>query len=96
MPGGKIFNNDILVHGMLDRNRALDGDLVVVELLPQPQWMILEQDIIEKGLIGPIILGEATGLSVFPMVKFTLTSCCSCPCKVGNAASQYAALKYLS
>ncbi|XP_060081062.1 DIS3-like exonuclease 1 [Ylistrum balloti] len=31
-------DSDILVHGMSNRNRAVHGDLVVVELLPRSQW----------------------------------------------------------
>ncbi|XP_069126738.1 DIS3-like exonuclease 1 [Argopecten irradians] len=30
--------SDILIHGMSSRNRAVHGDLVVVELLPRSQW----------------------------------------------------------
>merc|ERR1719334_2474746 len=30
--------NDILIAGNADRNRAIDGDIVVVELLPKSEW----------------------------------------------------------
>ena len=30
--------SDILISGMAARNRAVHGDLVVVELLPKTQW----------------------------------------------------------
>lgn len=31
-------NSDILISGMTARNRAIHGDLVVVEMLPRSQW----------------------------------------------------------
>ncbi|XP_029646504.1 DIS3-like exonuclease 1 [Octopus sinensis] len=34
----KSGNTDILIHGMPHRNRAIHGDLVVVELLPKSEW----------------------------------------------------------
>lgn len=30
--------SDILISGMVARNRAVHGDLVVVEMLPKSQW----------------------------------------------------------
>lgn len=40
---------DILVKGMEDRNRAFDGDLVAIELLPESEWKPLKTD---KGKEG--------------------------------------------
>lgn len=34
----KHDDSDILIHGMAHRNRAIHGDIVVVELLPQSEW----------------------------------------------------------
>lgn len=34
----KHDESDILIHGMAHRNRAIHGDIVVVELLPQSEW----------------------------------------------------------
>ncbi len=30
--------SDILISGMVDMNRAMDGDVVAVEVLPEDQW----------------------------------------------------------
>lgn len=34
---------DILIMGMSSRNRAVHGDLVVVEILPRSQWLARSQ-----------------------------------------------------
>lgn len=31
---------DIFLDGIVARNRALDGDIVVVQVLPQDQWKV--------------------------------------------------------
>lgn len=36
--GSDSVGQDILISGRVDMNRALDGDVVVVELLPEAQW----------------------------------------------------------
>jgi hypothetical protein len=58
VPGGKLFRNDILISGMIDRNRALDTDLVVVEPKPREEWIVLGDDIMEKGFLAPIVYGD--------------------------------------
>ncbi|XP_021369057.1 DIS3-like exonuclease 1 isoform X3 [Mizuhopecten yessoensis] len=42
-------DSDILIHGMSSRNRAVHGDLVVVELLPRSQWQGRSNVIREEG-----------------------------------------------
>lgn len=37
VPSDKL-DNDILIKGWINRNRAIDGDLVAVELFPEDQW----------------------------------------------------------
>lgn len=32
------LNSDVLIGGMRHRNRAIHGDVVAVELLPQSEW----------------------------------------------------------
>lgn len=46
---------DILVKGMEDRNRAFDGDLVAIELLPDAEWKPLKTEKGEesKSLVKP-------------------------------------------
>jgi hypothetical protein len=40
--------NYIQVSGILNRNRALDGDLVAIELNDETEWNVLKDQIIEK------------------------------------------------
>ncbi|GAB6019956.1 DIS3-like exonuclease 2 [Chamberlinius hualienensis] len=42
VPGGQM---DICLGGIVDRNRALNGDVVVVQLKPTNQWRILYSDL---------------------------------------------------
>ena len=59
VPGGKLSTNDVIVLGMINRNRALDSDQVVVALEPKTAWVILEQDIEEQHVLSSIVLGAA-------------------------------------
>ena len=36
--GSESIGDEILIHGRGNMNRAFDGDIVVVELLPEDQW----------------------------------------------------------
>ncbi|KAL3629670.1 Exosome complex exonuclease RRP44 A [Castilleja foliolosa] len=36
--GSESIGDEIIIHGRSNMNRAFDGDIVVVELLPQDQW----------------------------------------------------------
>ncbi|XP_062570855.1 DIS3-like exonuclease 1 [Saccostrea cucullata] len=50
----KEDDRDILIHGMSCRNRAIHGDLVVVEMLPRSEWrgrsnVIKESQEVEEG-----------------------------------------------
>ncbi|OCT57621.1 DIS3-like exonuclease 2 isoform X2 [Xenopus laevis] len=38
---------DIFIDGVVSRNRALNGDVVVVKLLPREQWKVLKTDVCE-------------------------------------------------
>ncbi|KAJ8393169.1 hypothetical protein AAFF_G00068520 [Aldrovandia affinis] len=40
---------DIFLDGMLARNRALNGDVVVVEVLPREQWKVVKSDTDGEG-----------------------------------------------
>ena len=37
--------SDVLLKGIFDRNRALDGDIVVVEVKPREEWEIMHEKI---------------------------------------------------
>ncbi|XP_012259938.2 DIS3-like exonuclease 2 [Athalia rosae] len=39
---------DLLIHGLLDRNRALEGDLVVVKINPMEKWHGLQTSRVQK------------------------------------------------
>ncbi|XP_043819915.1 DIS3-like exonuclease 2 isoform X2 [Dromiciops gliroides] len=40
---------DIFIDGVVARNRALNGDVVVVELLPQDRWKVIKTDDSDRG-----------------------------------------------
>ncbi len=48
--GGGINGKDICVPTFEMRNRALDGDTVVVEKHPRAMWTIMEKDALRKGV----------------------------------------------
>ena len=59
--GSESVGQDILIAGRVAMNRALDGDIVAVELLPEEQWVRCSQKARPSGL--PDILthpGQAT------------------------------------
>ncbi|MBZ3884185.1 DIS3-like exonuclease 2 [Sciurus carolinensis] len=41
-------DRDIFIDGVVARNRALNGDLVVVKLLPEEQWKVIKPEISDK------------------------------------------------
>ncbi|XP_037704406.1 DIS3-like exonuclease 2 isoform X3 [Choloepus didactylus] len=41
-------DRDIFIDGVIARNRALNGDLVVVELLPEEQWKVIKPESNDK------------------------------------------------
>ena len=52
------YESDILISGMLARNHAIHGDVVVVEILPRSQWtgrsLALTQAVSEGRTISAI------------------------------------------
>lgn len=44
---------DIFLDGIVARNRALNGDVVVVQILPQDQWKVGRYITIDLGLTSP-------------------------------------------
>ncbi|XP_074045758.1 DIS3-like exonuclease 2 isoform X4 [Macrotis lagotis] len=42
-------NRDIFIDGVVARNRALNGDVVAVELLPKDRWKVIKTDDNDKG-----------------------------------------------
>ncbi|ANZ76986.1 BA75_03460T0 [Komagataella pastoris] len=49
-----IFPKPILVRGRQNMNRATNGDLVVVELLPKSQWVAPSNDIVDESTLGNV------------------------------------------
>lgn len=39
------FKRDIAILGLLNRNRALNGDVVAIEILPREKWTVMEEEI---------------------------------------------------
>ncbi|XP_043926615.1 DIS3-like exonuclease 2 isoform X2 [Protopterus annectens] len=54
---------DIFIDGITSRNRALNGDIVVVKLLPRSQWKVIDKGVEEqdfssvslKPAVGPVL-----------------------------------------
>ena len=51
IPGLK---RDVLLEGMLNRNRALNGDVVALEIFPREKWKIMTEELDYNGLTGKI------------------------------------------
>ena len=47
--GSESIGDEIVIHGRTNMNRAFDGDIVVVELLPQDQWHAEKSRIVDEG-----------------------------------------------
>lgn len=47
--GGDQFPRDVKIPSLVLRNRALEGDIVVVALDPQSEWLVLEKDAANEG-----------------------------------------------
>ena len=69
VPGGALTKNDIIITGLADRNRALDGDTVVVELNPRSDWLVLEQDILDHHAIHDILLPGASSCGIHGIAR---------------------------
>ncbi len=48
----------MLIVGLPARNRAMDGDTVVVSVHGAGQWGVLAQDLEEAGLVNSVLLGS--------------------------------------
>ncbi|CAO2834115.1 unnamed protein product [Amaranthus hypochondriacus] len=46
--GSESIGDEIVIHGRTNMNRAFDGDIVVVELLPQDQWHDEKSKIVDE------------------------------------------------
>ena len=44
------LGRDVLIEGMLRRNRALNGDVVALEILPKDDWKIMKEELNYNGL----------------------------------------------
>lgn len=55
--GSESIGDEIVIHGRTNMNRAFDGDIVAVELLPQDQWHVGESSTIaDDGILLDIML----------------------------------------
>jgi len=53
VPCPSLSTNDVAIDGLEERNRALEGDIVVVELFAKSQWQILQKDAERSGVALP-------------------------------------------
>ncbi|XP_056421507.1 DIS3-like exonuclease 2 isoform X2 [Hyla sarda] len=45
---------DIFIDGVVSRNRALNGDIVVVKLLPREQWKVIKQEVYDGESVSTL------------------------------------------
>ncbi|XP_043558223.1 DIS3-like exonuclease 2 isoform X1 [Chiloscyllium plagiosum] len=75
-------NRDIFINGVISRNRALNGDIVVVKLLPKEKWKIIIPDgdgseantIAQSGVLGTVDNVACEDLPAQDKVKIIETS----------------------
>eukprot|EP00730_Choanoeca_flexa_P014991 TRINITY_DN6757_c1_g1_i1.p1 TRINITY_DN6757_c1_g1~~TRINITY_DN6757_c1_g1_i1.p1 ORF type:complete len:868 (+),score=207.09 TRINITY_DN6757_c1_g1_i1:101-2704(+) len=53
IPGGRAFARDISIPSFAARNRALDGDIVAVEVQPRHTWRVMHSEAREAGIDIP-------------------------------------------
>ena len=56
--------DDILIKGKLDRNRAFNGDSIVVEIYPESDWHRTTSDEEQEGAVDTTKVGGVLGVSV--------------------------------
>ncbi len=67
----------VLIRGMQDVNRALDGDVVAIEILPKQQWLTGQEEVREGGREGGRQGGEkGNSNGLFFFLSLTLRSWC--------------------
>jgi exosome complex exonuclease DIS3/RRP44 len=54
--GSESIGDEIVIHGRSNMNRAFDGDIVAVELLPQDQWHESKSFIADDDGIFPFLI----------------------------------------
>lgn len=60
--GSESIRDEIIIYGRANMNRAFDGDIVVVELLPQDQWHEEKSlSIADEGMLGIMPFGLLKG-----------------------------------
>lgn len=55
------FRQDVLIKGFKNQNRAFDGDVVIVEVFPQDQWVYNKDDQIKFEKVQRELLGVQDG-----------------------------------
>lgn len=54
--GSESIGDEIIIYGRTNMNRAFDGDIVAVELLPQDQWHEEKSlSIAEEGMLEDVM-----------------------------------------
>jgi exoribonuclease R len=62
-------SEDILIPGRQLRNRAVDGDLVAVEILPKSEWRSKQNRLASSNDQVSILRTSITGRKVFAILK---------------------------
>ncbi|OQR93927.1 DIS3-like exonuclease 2-like [Achlya hypogyna] len=75
------LETDINIHGTVDQNRAVDGDVVVVEIHPQTKWKTkgrapatIEQSqisVVPRGLWNPLVVASEPEAAKAPHAAFS-------------------------
>ena len=48
------LKRDVLLEGMLSRNRALNGDIVAMQILPEDNWKVVREELTYNGIISDV------------------------------------------
>jgi exosome complex exonuclease DIS3/RRP44 len=67
--GSESIGDEIVIHGRSNMNRAFDGDIVAVELLPQDQWHESKSFIADDDGIFPFLIPVRARWNIFFLKK---------------------------
>jgi exoribonuclease R len=72
--GSESIGDEIVIHGRTNMNRAFDGDIVAVELLPQDQWNTVKSLIVadDGTLLSFLLLSMSSGYTSMSIVPYRL------------------------
>lgn len=69
--GSESIGDEIIIYGRANMNRAFDGDIVAVELLPQDQWYEEKSlSIADEGMLAIMPFGLLEGRHLLNIYVF--------------------------